>query len=185
MHFVAIIELFVCWFGWAYPFILQTPRRLKRTAVTDVRSTVIGLLLQGAAVFFAWATHFMLGGQPGLPRVLASMVLGPCAAALAWSAVKHLGRQYRITAGVFADHDLVRGGPYRFVRHPVYASLLLLLLSTLLLLAPWRWFVISLLLYVAGAEIRIRAEDRLLAAHFGEEFEQYRKQVRAYIPFLR
>jgi protein-S-isoprenylcysteine O-methyltransferase Ste14 len=48
------------------------------------------------------------------------------------------------------------------------------------------WCGISLALYIAGAEVRIRAEDRLLASHFGEDFARYRREVRAaYIPFLR
>jgi protein-S-isoprenylcysteine O-methyltransferase Ste14 len=143
------------------------------------------MTLQGAAIFVAWAIRYPHGDNPDTPRVLLSMALAPCAAILAWSAVQHLGSQFRVSAGVFVDHELVRTGPYRVVRHPIYASLLLLLLSTLLLLTPWPWFGISLALYLAGAEIRIRAEDRLLACHFGEDFAKYRKEVRAYIPFLR
>jgi protein-S-isoprenylcysteine O-methyltransferase Ste14 len=181
----ATVELLVCWFAWGYPFILRTPHRQKRLSVTDPVSTWIGMTLQGAAIFAAWAIRYPHGDTPDMPRVLLSMAMGPCAAILGWSAVKHLGRQFRVSAGVFVDHELVRTGPYRMVRHPVYASLLLLLLSTLLLLTPWPWFGISLALYLAGAEIRIRAEDRLLASHFGEDFAKYRKEVRAYIPFLR
>ncbi|MGD0500124.1 MAG: isoprenylcysteine carboxylmethyltransferase family protein [Bryobacteraceae bacterium] len=181
----AVVELFVCWFAWGYPFILQAPHRQKRLSVTDPVSTCMGLILQGAAIFIAWAIRFDRQGSPGTARILASMALGPVAAALAWSAVKHLGRQFRISAGIFVDHELVRTGPYRVVRHPIYASLLLLLLSTLLLLTAWPWFGISLALYIAGAEVRIRAEDRFLASRFGQDFAKYRKDVRAYIPFLR
>jgi protein-S-isoprenylcysteine O-methyltransferase Ste14 len=38
---------------------------------------------------------------------------------------------------------------------------------------------------MAGTEIRVRSEDRLLASRFGEEFQAYRKTVKAYIPFIR
>jgi protein-S-isoprenylcysteine O-methyltransferase Ste14 len=185
MGIVAAVELLVSWFAWAYPFIVHAPRGQKRQAVTDPFSTAAGFLLQGAAVFLAWACRFSGPAGPGLPRILASMAMGPCAAALAWSAVRRLGRQWRITAGVFHDHELVREGPYRWVRHPIYASLLLLLLSTLLLLTPWPWFGISLALYILGVEIRIHGEERLLAKHFGAEFFQYRAKVRVYIPFVR
>ena len=34
-------------------------------------------------------------------------------------------------------------------------------------------------------EIRIRAEDRLLAERFGESFVAYRSRIGAYIPFVR
>jgi protein-S-isoprenylcysteine O-methyltransferase Ste14 len=39
--------------------------------------------------------------------------------------------------------------------------------------------------FLVGTEIRVQTEDRLLAARFGEEFRQYRKHVRAYVPFVR
>jgi protein-S-isoprenylcysteine O-methyltransferase Ste14 len=71
------------------------------------------------------------------------------------------------------------------VRHPIYTSLLAILVSTLLLLTRWEWVAVSLALFVAGTEIRVRAEDSLLATRFGDEFSEYRKRVPAYVPFLR
>jgi protein-S-isoprenylcysteine O-methyltransferase Ste14 len=38
---------------------------------------------------------------------------------------------------LYADHQLVRTGPYAVVRHPIYASLLAMLLATVVLLTPW------------------------------------------------
>jgi protein-S-isoprenylcysteine O-methyltransferase Ste14 len=60
-----------------------------------------------------------------------------------------------------------------------------MLLSTLLLLTRWPWTAISLALFAAGTEIRVRVEDKLLASRFGAEFEEYRKAVRAYVPWVR
>jgi protein-S-isoprenylcysteine O-methyltransferase Ste14 len=104
---------------------------------------------------------------------------------LSWSSVRHLGRQFRIQAGLYEDHRLIRTGPYRLVRHPIFASLLSALLCTLLLLTPWQWCIVSLALFLLGTEIRIRTEERLLASRFPEEFLEYRRHVPAYLPFLR
>ena len=71
------------------------------------------------------------------------------------------------------------------VRHPIYASLLAILLGTLLVLTPWPWILVSLALFLAGTEIRVRAEDGLLASRFGEEFHRYRSRFPAYLPFVR
>jgi protein-S-isoprenylcysteine O-methyltransferase Ste14 len=42
-----------------------------------------------------------------------------------------------------------------------------------------------LIALIAGTEIRVRAEDRLLAERFGESFITYRSRVSAYVPFIR
>jgi protein-S-isoprenylcysteine O-methyltransferase Ste14 len=38
---------------------------------------------------------------------------------------------------------------------------------------------------VIGTEIRVRAEEKLLATRFGEEFTRYKATTPAYFPFLR
>jgi protein-S-isoprenylcysteine O-methyltransferase Ste14 len=86
---------------------------------------------------------------------------------------------------LYEDHELVRTGPYAWVRHPIYASLLAMLLCTLLLLTPWQWSLAALVVFLAGTEIRVRTEDRLLASRFQDVFREYRKKVPAYVPFVR
>ena len=49
----------------------------------------------------------------------------------------------------------------------------------------WPMFIAAVLVFLAGTEIRVRAEDRLLAGRFQESFTAYRSRVRAYIPFIR
>jgi protein-S-isoprenylcysteine O-methyltransferase Ste14 len=49
---------------------------------------------------------------------------------------------------------------------------------------PWQLFVPALILFLIGTEIRVRAEEKLLASQFGKEFEDYERHVPAYIPFL-
>jgi protein-S-isoprenylcysteine O-methyltransferase Ste14 len=185
MQLIAWIELLACWFAWAYPFIIRAPHKQERKSITVIGPTRAGLALEGAAIFMAFVFRLPLQHEPSLVRILASMVFGPIAAVLAWTAVKHLGKQFRLHAGLYDDHDLVCTGPYAVVRHPIYASLLSILLSTLCLLTRWPWMVVSLAVFVAGTEIRVQAEERLLASRFGEEFAEYRKKVWAYVPFVR
>ena len=96
----------------------------------------------------------------------------------------HLGKQWRIQAGLFSNHELVRTGPYRVLRHPIYVALLGMLIGTGLVVSWWPIVVLAASLFVAGMEIRIHAEDALLADRFGEAFEKYRATVAAYIPLL-
>jgi len=184
MHLVPWVELMVCWFAWAYPFLFRAPLFQRRPSITASAPTLLGMLLEGIAIFMAFVFRLPPDAPPGLPRVAASAVFAAGAAVLSWTSVHHLGRQFRIRAGLYDDHQLIRTGPYAVVRHPIFASLLAVLVCTLLLLTPWQWCVVSLALFLAGTEIRIRAEERLLASRF-PEFGEYRRSVPAYLPFVR
>ena len=78
----------------------------------------------------------------------------------------------------------MQSGPYALVRNPIYTSMLLVLCATGIIVALWQFFLLALLLFVAGTEIRVRIEEKLLASRFGEQFQAYRRSVPAYLPFL-
>jgi protein-S-isoprenylcysteine O-methyltransferase Ste14 len=175
--------LSACWIAWAYPFAFRAPHVQKRESITVTGPTRAGLLLEAGAVFLAF---FHTGPNRTGPAALATaLIFGVMGAVLAWTAVRHLGKQFRVHAGLYADHELVRTGPYAIVRHPIYASVLALLLTTIVLRTTGPRAVICLAVFVVGTEIRVRAEDALLASRFGEEFAKYKRGVPAYIPFVR
>jgi protein-S-isoprenylcysteine O-methyltransferase Ste14 len=123
--------------------------------------------------------------SPAPWRVALAVPLFALACLLSWTAVRALGRQWRFDAGVNEDHELVRSGPYRFVRHPIYTSIICLFLGTGLLVARWPLLLVSFVLLIVGTQIRVRTEDRLLESHFGEALREYRREVPAYIPLLK
>ncbi len=81
------------------------------------------------------------------------------------------------------DHELVRRGPYRIVRHPIYTGLLLMWLGTAIYIGQLRG-VISLVLVAIGFWIKLRQEERLMLQHFPDAYPNYRRDVRALIPFV-
>jgi protein-S-isoprenylcysteine O-methyltransferase Ste14 len=107
------------------------------------------------------------------------------AAVLSWSSARTLGRQWRFDAGLNVDHELVTSGAYRFVRHPIYSSMLCMLLGTGFMVAPMVIMAISTVIFIVGTEIRVRIEDNLLASRFRDRFSEYQRSVGAYIPFVR
>lgn len=179
---VAWIGLIACWIVWVWPFVFRAPHRQKRESITVAGPTRLGILLMTAAVVLAC---FRAPGTPrtSLVALMPAAAFAAVAVLLSWTSVQHLGKQFRVHAGLYADHELVRTGPYALVRHPIYASALAMLLTTMVLLTPWLNAWIALALFIAGTEIRVRAEDRLLASRFGAEFEAYKRSVPAYLPF--
>jgi protein-S-isoprenylcysteine O-methyltransferase Ste14 len=185
MRLALWIELLVFWCAWAYPFILRAPHHQKRASITVVGPTRLGLALESLAICLAFVFRLPVDSPPSLPRLVASVICGSIGAVLAWTAVTHLGKQFRVHAGLYVDHELVRTGPYAVVRHPIYASLLAMLLCTLLALTPWQWSLACLALFLTGTEIRVHTEDGLLESRFGDAFRDYRRSVPAYVPFVR
>jgi protein-S-isoprenylcysteine O-methyltransferase Ste14 len=184
MNNAAWIVLIVAWIVWVSPFIAYKARTPKRNAQVTVHISRWGIGLQMIAYFLAWS------GGPRLAAVPAAQVTGILFACLgvvlSWTAIRNLGKQLRIEAGLYADHELVRSGPYRVVRHPIYAGMLAMYLATALIWTPRvASAVIGLVLMIAGIEIRLRAEDSLLASRFGKQFEVYRTSTAAYLPFVR
>jgi protein-S-isoprenylcysteine O-methyltransferase Ste14 len=171
------------WIVWLLPFLLLN-RKSQKAQLVDKRAR-LGIVLVMISYTLLWQAHFW-ERTPRPWQFALSSLLFVFAALLSWTGALTLGRQWRVDAGLNADHELVTAGPYRFIRHPIYSSLLGVLLGTGPLVTPWWLFVPALLLFIVGTEIRVRSEEKLLAGHFGDRFADYKRRVpSAYIPFLR
>jgi protein-S-isoprenylcysteine O-methyltransferase Ste14 len=166
---------------WFTPFVLAH-RRVTTASTVDRRSRW-GVLLQFAAFSLLWQGHFWTRPLP-LWRTFVSIVLFAVAAILSWTSSSALGSHLRVDTALGSEHHLVRSGPYALVRNPIYTSMLCVLCATAVVIAPCQLFLVSLVLFVVGTEIRVRTEERLLASRFGEEFQMYKRNVAAYFPFL-
>jgi protein-S-isoprenylcysteine O-methyltransferase Ste14 len=166
---------------WFYPFV-PAHRGTSAASVVNSRSRW-GVLLQFLAFSLLWQGQFWERPLP-IWRTAVSVILFALAALLSWSSSRALAGQLRIDAALGADHRLIRSGPYALVRNPIYTSMLLVLCATAVIIAGWKLFALALVLFVIGTEIRVRIEERLLASHFGEEFQAYKRSVPAYLPFL-
>jgi protein-S-isoprenylcysteine O-methyltransferase Ste14 len=176
------VILAVGWLVWVAPFVFVTRRAVK--AATLDRRARWGIVLQAAGYSLLWQTRFWEHSSDRW-RTLASVCLLVVACLLSWTGARALGRQWRFDAGLSKDHQLVTSGPYRVVRHPIYSSMLSLLLGTGFLITPWPLVLAAVAVFVIGTEIRVRIEDGLLASRFGDEFREYQRSVAAYIPLVR
>jgi protein-S-isoprenylcysteine O-methyltransferase Ste14 len=185
LQVIAVVELIICWVAWVLAFV--KPRKLAAGQKKVVRAPASrwGIGLEMVGFWFVWAHIRPAGFEKSIPSLIISMILGPPSVALVWAATRHLGKQWRYEAALSEDHELIQSGPYRWVRHPIYTSMLCMLLATGTALTWWPMFTAGLIFFLAGNEIRVHAEDRLLAERFGESFSRYRSRVSAYIPFVR
>jgi len=141
------------------------------------------MLLQFVAFTLLWQGHFWTRALT-LWRIVLSVALFALAALLSWTSSRALSGHLRADAALGAGHKLVRSGPYALTRNPIYTSMLLVLCAIAVVITGWKLFLAALLIFILGTEIRVRTEEKLLASCFGDEFQAYKRDVPAYIPFL-
>ena len=185
LQLAALAELVLCWLVWSVGFVGARKTAAGQKKVVRAPASRWGIILVGIGFACVWAYVRPAGFRKSTLSLIVSMILAPPSAALGVAAVRHLGKHWRYEAALSEDHELVQTGPYRWVRHPIYASMLGLFLAAGAAWTWWPMFTAGLVLFLIGTEIRVRAEDRLLADRFQETFRAYRRRVRAYIPFIR
>ena len=93
---------------------------------------------------------------------------------------------YRTSAQALATGQvLVRHGPYRRVRHPIYFAMLCLMIALAAASGHWLQFFFAVPIFIAGTAIRVHFEDLSLARRFGDEFQNYARSTPPLLPRLR
>ncbi len=83
-----------------------------------------------------------------------------------------------------AGHHIVQEGPYRLIRHPGYSGSLLVWIGAGLVTSNWIVLIVVTLVCISAYLYRIRSEEAMLVAEFGEEYENYIRRTRRLIPFV-
>lgn len=149
-------------------------------------------LLQSFGLMFAMIVAFLLPRLPlfgfvnfapvnALVSGIGAVVAVAGMALLVW-ARQILGRNWSQTVSAKQEHELVRSGPYRGLRHPMYTGGLLACLGSAIVVGGP--FVFLFVLLGAIFIWRVGAEDRLLERQFPDEFPEYARRTNALIPFV-
>ena len=144
----------------------------------------IHLIVVTAAQFLLF---FRVPGLNGnwLPRspipVASGLALEIAGFLMAIWARRCLGRHWSGEITVKLDHELVRTGPYKFVRHPIYSALLMMYLGVAIVSGELHALVGFLLVVVAYLR-KIGLEEANLKRVFGDKYEEYHGQTRALVP---
>jgi protein-S-isoprenylcysteine O-methyltransferase Ste14 len=149
-------------------------------------ASILSILALGASAvhvidpsWIAWAS---------LPLPLWSRWLGVGLAVagfglLEWSH-RALGREWSEQPRLTQSQRLVQSGPYRWVRHPIYSSFLLILGSTLLISANWLVGLLWIASVGIDTAVRILYEETLMSARFEDEYQAYAARTGRLLPRL-
>ncbi|MEP6902801.1 MAG: isoprenylcysteine carboxylmethyltransferase family protein [Actinomycetota bacterium] len=180
------------WFVFASAFLLRKKPETSKDSQHAPKS-LIGIALQGVAFGLVWALRRTPVFSPFIDnQLILNMILQFLGVLLAvgsvWmanSAITELGKQWSFQARLIEDHKLITSGVYQIVRHPIYAAMLGMLITTAFALSHWLVTIIAVIIFLIGTKIRTVSEEKLLRAVFPDEYQTYAQKVPAFIPFVR
>jgi len=152
-------------------------------------SRVYHLLLMTAAFALLFRPDLRIGllgwriVPPSSPAAGSGLGLTILGAAFAIWARSRLGANWSANVTIKEHHSFVQGGPYRLVRHPIYAGGLLAMFGTAIVYGEAGCLVAVILAFV-GWWLKARREEEFMTQQFGDEYRYYQRSVRQLIPFV-
>jgi protein-S-isoprenylcysteine O-methyltransferase Ste14 len=140
--------------------------------------TLVNLALMFEILPIRGLGRFVPASPPIMAAGLAVEIMGLF---LAIWARRHLGRNWSGKITIKVEHELIRSGPYRRLRHPIYTGFLTMYLGLALLTGEWL-AVTGLTLVVIAYWRKIRLEEANLVVAFGSRYDEYRHTSWALIP---
>jgi protein-S-isoprenylcysteine O-methyltransferase Ste14 len=92
---------------------------------------------------------------------------------LFWRSHADLGRNWSVSLELRKDHQLIRHGVYRSIRHPMYASIWLFSLAQGMLLENWLAGWSAVVTFAPLYFLRTPREERMMSEVFGGEYDDY------------
>ncbi len=137
--------------------------------------SVAGLAAMIGGMVGLWKTGALFSGRPAV-----LVVQGVAVVVFVWARATFGLRSFHAVANPTAG-GLVTTGPYRYVRHPLYASIALFAAAGALARpGPGSFF---LLLVFAGIALRVVAEEELVTEKY-PEYREYARRTRRLVPFV-
>ncbi|MET0907681.1 MAG: isoprenylcysteine carboxylmethyltransferase family protein [Bradyrhizobiaceae bacterium] len=177
----------IAWFIIRYPYARKARRTATVKAVGLSRERV--LLAVATCGLFVVPLIWLVSGWPAALNYqlnYAAVVVGALIYLLSlWlfrRSHKDLGRQWSASLEIRDSHRIVRGGVYRLIRHPMYASFWLWALAQACLLPNAMAAMSGLVAIAILFFTRIDHEERMLTEAFGDDYRAYMRETKRIIP---
>ena len=99
-----------------------------------------------------------------------------------WARI-YLGRNWSGYVTYKKNHELVTSGPYKYIRHPIYSGVMLMLIGTWLSF-PTDWFSGLFIIYIIIFLWRTKREEKIMIRLFGKRYKDYMKRTKRLIPWI-
>jgi len=165
---------------------LAEVRTRRQTVAGPVKETLTLRLfiLCGTAMTFGGITEYLLRHQRlHWLTFVAGWICGLASFAIRRQAIATLGKFWSLHVEIRDQHEMVHGGPFRWVRHPTYFSMVLELLSAALILNAFGTLLAVTVMFVPALIYRVRIEEQALVEKFGDAYRAYQQTTPALFPY--
>lgn len=162
------------------------PRRKEGKAALFGRG-IMGLVLAGLILSYSFFPDSLEGLRLSISlwlRWTGAVIAALCPVLTVWL-FKHIGSNISETVLTKKNHQLVTSGPYRRLRHPLYSTGSLLIISLGLTSGIWLILLLGILAAILFRLVVIPIEEEKLIEKFGDQYKSYQKQTGALLPKLR
>ncbi len=158
-------------------------RTVARRGVSGVIPViaVLALIFAPSSLKRTWL-HHQLWVASSATCLVALLVVGAGAGFAIWARLT-IGRNWSGTVTLKQDHELVQRGPYGLTRHPIYTGLLTMCVGTMVLTGIVE-SVVTLAVGVVYVFIKVPEEEKLMGEAFPSQYPEYRRRVKAIVPFI-
>jgi len=165
-------------------------KRYFRDIKEEARFSDVAVLIAGGIIFFsgvlvAALDFIMIQGM--IYRFdlvsLTGLILLLAGSAIRAQARRTLGKYFSPVVRILPEHKLIRYGVYKHIRHPGYLGELLLYFSVPLLFHSLYGFLVMVFL-IPLILYRIRVEEHMLIEKFGDEYRDYMRKSKRFIPYI-
>jgi protein-S-isoprenylcysteine O-methyltransferase Ste14 len=95
-----------------------------------------------------------------------------------------LGKQFTIAVKIVPNHKLITTGPHRYMRHPMYTGLFMMILGAgIAMQSVWGVVATFVVLLPAGL-YRVKIEEDVLLKNFGKQYADYMKKTKRFVPYM-
>ena len=161
---------------------------IKEHSDTDKYSMLfitIGLIitLSGSIMEWAYFDQYLTQVNDSV-FMLTGLVLLITGSALRIWAILHLGKYFTNSVEFGAQHQLIKSGPYKVVRHPSYLGAYLAIIGSTLFLGAIIFSLIGAMVMLLVYLYRIKVEEVGLQKIFPGEYRKYQKETSMIFPLL-
>jgi len=159
----------------------KTIKRSRWTITIRIVALIVIILVLRSNAFANFDATFLTHPSDGLGII--GMIVCGLGIALAIWARAYLGKNWGAPMSIKENAELITSGPYKYIRHPIYAGVILAMLGSALV-GDAVWLIAIIIFLPYFILVSARKEEQNMTKLFPAEYPEYKKKTKMVIPFV-